>query len=67
MSTQTAQIKKHLHEVGSISGIEASALYKCRSLPRRICDLKEQGLAIDAKWQRDITGQRYVRYRLSEA
>ena len=60
--TQEQTVLKHLKTVGSITGIEASAIYKIRSLPRRISTLKVQGHYIESIAKRDITGQRYVRY-----
>lgn len=59
---QTARIANHLIELGSISGVEASAMYKTRSLPRRIKDIRDLGVAIRSEVKFDLTGQRYVRY-----
>ena len=41
--TQNELLIEHFREEGSISNVEAQAVYKIRSLPRRICDLKENG------------------------
>lgn len=60
--TQVQLIEKHLRDVGSISNIEAQALYRVRALPRRISDLEEAGFAIRRERKLDNTGQRYVRY-----
>lgn len=54
----------HLLEKGSISNVEAQALYRCRSLSRRICDLKSEGWPIKSELKHDTTGQRYARYSL---
>lgn len=62
MSKQCRVILDHLQKAGSISGVEAAALYKVRSLPRRICDLEAQGIPIRRERKVDVTGQRYVRY-----
>ena len=64
MAPQTAAIKRHLELVGSITGVEAEAVHRCRHLPRRIKDLREVGLNIRSETRRDALGQRYVRYRL---
>jgi hypothetical protein len=60
-------ILDHLQRVGSISGLEAHALYKCRSLPRRIGNLREAGNHIISHRRTDTTGQRYTRYALKGA
>ena len=49
--TQNDMLIRHFKTEGSI-----------RSLPRRICDLKEQGYQFTREWKKDLTGQRYVRY-----
>jgi len=71
MSTQAKRltpmakdILEHLKKKGSISPLEAGALYKCRSLSRRICDLKDAGYVINRELKKDITGQKYARYSL---
>lgn len=61
---QTLKIAGHLQKIGSITGVEASAIYKCRSLPRRIKDLRDFGIAVRSETKYDLTGQRYVRYVL---
>lgn len=62
LAPQTAKILQHLEMVGSISNVEAQAVYRCRALPRRIKDLKVAGFNIKREMKRDATGQRYVRY-----
>lgn len=64
MKPQTAVIYDHLASVGTITNIEAQALYRCRSLTKRISELKADGFDIKSEWKRDHTGQRYVRYWL---
>lgn len=61
---QTLKIASHLNEAGSITGVEASAIYKCRSLPRRIKDIRDSGIEVKSETRFDLTGQRYVRYVL---
>lgn len=57
-------IRRHLTRVHSISGVEAQNLYRCRSLTKRISELRAEGMNIRPEWCKDITGQRYVRYFL---
>ena len=63
--SQTDKILNHLKQVGSISFMEANDLYRCRSLPRRIKDLREAGHQIISEWRTDTLGQRYTRYSLT--
>lgn len=63
--SQNNQILKHLIDVGSITFLEAVDLYRVRSLPRRIKDLRELGWPIDSEWRKDTLGQRYTRYSLA--
>lgn len=62
--SQNDLILTHLKKFGSISGVEAAAVYKIRALPRRIADLRERGINISDVWKRDALGQRYKRYSL---
>ena len=62
--SQNKMLIEHFEECGSISNVEAQAVYKIRSLPRRICDLKEIGYEFSREWKKDLTGQIYVRYYL---
>ena len=65
MQSQYQKILNHLLDEGSISGVEAAELYRVRSLPRRICDLKEAGFKILSEWRTDPLGQRYKKYFLA--
>ena len=62
--SQTSKILDHLINVGSISFVEANDLYRCRSLTRRIADLREGQWPILSEWRRDALGQRYTRYSI---
>jgi len=62
MHTQETIVLNHLKKVGSITGIEAAAIHKIRSLSRRITTLRGRGYEISKKQSKDVTGQRYVRY-----
>ena len=46
--------------------MEAHTVYKIRSLPRRIMDLKVRGYQFNSNWHTDLTGQRYKRYTVTE-
>jgi hypothetical protein len=63
-ATQTDRVLKHLQSVGSITQVEAQAMYKSRSLTKRISELRDRGYDIKSEWKTDHTGQRYVRYWL---
>ncbi len=65
MSTQVELLQKHFEQDDSISPMEAHTVYKIRSLPRRIMDLKILGYQFDAQWHTDLTGQRYKRYTVT--
>lgn len=62
LAPQTRAILDHLKRVGTISGVEAQALYRARSLTKRISELRRAGYPIVAEWKRDHTQQRYRRY-----
>jgi hypothetical protein len=64
----TRNIFAHLTMTGKITNLEAQNLYKCRALPRRIKDIREEtGLKVLDKWKVDVTGQRYKVYYLDGA
>ena len=65
MSNQRELLNKQLESRRSISGVEAATIYKIRSLPRRILDLKQLGYQFESQWRTDPTGQRYKRYTLT--
>jgi hypothetical protein len=49
------------------SGVEAAAMYKARSLTKRISEINDAlplGYEVHTEWNRDNTGQRYKRYYL---
>lgn len=63
--SQNETLLGHLQNVGSISFLEAWDLYRVRSLPRRIADLREKGWEIRSERRTDHLGQRYVRYSMA--
>lgn len=72
LSPQAFTIFKHLVNVGEISGVEAQAMYKARSLTRRITEINDAivyvsggAFRVGREWKVDAAGQRYVRYFLS--
>jgi len=64
MKTQKELLIHHFNTTDTISGVEAASIYKIRSLPRRIMDLKLMGYEFRSEWRKDPTGQRYKRYIL---
>lgn len=66
MSPQTYQVLQHLIASGSITNVEAHAVLKCRSVSKRISELvNTYGLPVAKVYRRDSTGQRFVRYVLT--
>ena len=59
-------IRDHLESGKTITNVEAQALWRCRALPKRISELKKDGLKITSEWRNDSTGQSFVRYRLEK-
>jgi hypothetical protein len=59
---QTDWLLQHFKKAPSISGQEAAAMFRIRSLPRRILDLEERGHRFARELRFDTTGQRYIRY-----
>lgn len=64
MKTQTDLILKHLKNHGSITGVEAAAVYKVRSLTSRISEIRAAGHKVVRVFHKDATGQRYAKYYL---
>ena len=67
MSPQLQTVLNHLQNFGSLSTAEAGTVYKIRSLPTRITELKKLGHNITVVIKKDATGQRYARYTLEES
>lgn len=65
-TTQIQALTDHLQNRGSISGLEAVALYRIVSLTKVISVLKRKGLNIIGLWKQDNTGKRYKRYFLAQ-
>lgn len=62
MQSQTQMLLEHFKVKADISAIEAQAMFRIRSLSRRINDLEAQGHRFSRVRRKDTTGQRYVRY-----
>jgi hypothetical protein len=65
MEKQNEAIKAYLEAGSSITGMVALEKFGCWSLPRRICDLKEQGVAIDSQFIKLDNGKRIKEYWLA--
>jgi hypothetical protein len=59
---QVDMLLDHFMQRPSITAVEAAALYRIRSLSRRIVDLSKMGFKFSKQHSVDPTGQRYVRY-----
>lgn len=64
MSTQIANIRRHLLAGNSITPAEAMIVFGCMRLAAAIEDLRQEGLDIDTVMCNDATGKKYARYRL---
>jgi len=62
MPSQKELLIEHFRKNDTLSVMEAHTVYKIRSLPRRIMDLKVIGYRFDHERRTDATGQRYMRY-----
>lgn len=60
--TQEDALLNHFSKKPTITPVEAQAMYKMRSITRRISTLRQQGHVILREYRRDQTGQRYARY-----
>ena len=67
MTPQVQTVFKHLVLEGSITPMVAAGIYKIRSLPPRIADLKEAGVKVERVLLKDATGQRYASYSMASA
>lgn len=67
MTPQARTVLKHLVKEGSITPMIAAGIYKVRSLPRRILDLKEAGVQVQRELCKDATGQRYASYSMTKS
>ena len=64
MKPQTKLVLNHLNTFQHITPVEAAAVYKVRSLPKRISELKSMGYPIKTSLHKDATGQRYAKYSI---
>ena len=54
-----------LKKKGTLTSLEAQGVLRCRSLSKRISELKKLGWPIFRELKEDTTGQRYARYSLA--
>lgn len=70
-SPQVAKVLDHLMAYGKITNVAAQN-YRIRALPRRIADLEalirfvNAPVRVSREWKRDLEGQRYIEYSLTE-
>jgi hypothetical protein len=62
LMTQDEMIRRHMDTVGSITCVEAQAVYRVRSLTSVMSRLRKAGMDIRSERKTDPMGQRYVRY-----
>ena len=63
-TSQSAKVLYHLQNYGSLTAIEALALFACFRLAARINDLKEQGHDIQMEMKKMKNGKRIAVYSL---
>lgn len=64
--SQNRMIRQFLEDGNSITGLEALNKFGCMSLPRRICDIKEKGVAIESQWIKLENGKRIKEYWIAQ-
>lgn len=62
----TQLILDHLKAGRTITAVEAAALWRVRSLTKRIHEIRRMGFDVISTPMQDSTGQRYVRYSLPQ-
>lgn len=65
LTPQALRVLDHLKKVGHITNVEAHMVLKCRSVSRRITELRDAGYPIRREFKKDSQGQRYARYSLA--
>lgn len=63
----TAAVLDLLQTKGTLTSLEAQGVLRCRSLSKRISELKQMGWKISRELKKDTTGQTYARYSLAAA
>lgn len=61
----TAAVLNLLQTKGTLTSLEAQGVLRCRSLSKRISELKQLGWKISRELKKDTTGQTYARYSLA--
>ncbi|MGL5935052.1 MAG: helix-turn-helix domain-containing protein [Cetobacterium sp.] len=64
-TNQCRDVLNHIIMKGSISPLEADAIYRVKRLTSRVHDLKKMGVALVAELRKDITGKKYARYYIA--
>ncbi len=67
IESQNKMIRKFLEDGNSITGLDALNKFGCMCLPRRICDIKETGFAIESQFIKTPSGKRIKEYWMSNA
>lgn len=65
VTPQLRTVAKHFKNHGTITNVEAHAVYGIRSISSRVAELGKLGLTIKKEQRKDATGQRYTRYSMS--
>lgn len=65
--TQNEMVLKYLEEGRLVTSMVAFHLMGCVSLPKRICELKQEGVPIKSHWMKLPSGKRCRSYYLDRA
>ncbi len=66
LSQQALTVREHLFANPHITALQATGVYRIRSISSRISELKRAGYEITKARKADATGQAYVRYSFSQ-
>lgn len=64
--SQNAQIRRYLEQGKTLTSLEALRLFGCLRLSGRIFDLRRQGISIEARDLKTLSGKRVSEYFIKD-